>query len=75
MCSPYSQHQNGTVERNCRSHYDITRCLLIQSNLPKTLRTYALKISTCMHLKSLHKKYENTFSCIYKSGTKYKESA
>jgi transposase InsO family protein len=33
--APYSPHQNGTVERNCRSLFDMARCLLIESQLPK----------------------------------------
>ena len=43
--APYSPHQNGTVERNWRSLFDMTRCLLIQSKLPKTFWTYALMTS------------------------------
>jgi DNA-dependent RNA polymerase auxiliary subunit epsilon len=43
--APYSPHQNGTVERNWRSLFDMARCLLIQSKLPKTLWTYALMTS------------------------------
>ena len=35
--APYSPHQNGTVERNWRSLFDMTRCMLIISELPKIL--------------------------------------
>ena len=41
--APYSSHQNGTAERAWRSLLDMTRCLLIESQLPKTLWGYAFK--------------------------------
>src|SRR6218665_3989731 len=37
--APYSPHQNGTVERSWRSLFDMARCLLIESKLPKELWT------------------------------------
>ena len=40
--APYSPHQNGTVERSWRSLFEMTRCLLLQSGLPKSMWTYAL---------------------------------
>ena len=43
--SPDSPHQNGTVERNWRSLFDMTRCMLINSKLPKFLWNYALRAS------------------------------
>ena len=43
--APYSPHQNGTVERNWRSLFDMARCMLIHSKLPKTFWTYALMTS------------------------------
>ena len=43
--SPYSPHQNGTVERNWRSLFDMARCLLIESQLPKAFWTYAVSVS------------------------------
>ena len=41
--SPYSPHQNGTVERSWRTIYEMARCLLLEANLPKKLWTYAVK--------------------------------
>ncbi len=35
--APYSPHQNGTAKRNWRTLFDMARCLLIESNLPKEL--------------------------------------
>ena len=35
--APYSPHQNGTAERAWRSIFEMTRCLLIDAGLPKSL--------------------------------------
>ena len=43
--SPYSPHQNGTVERSWRSLFDMARCILLSADLPKTLWTYAVRTS------------------------------
>lgn len=40
--APYSPHQNGTTERNWQTLFDIARCMIIESNLPKELWTYAV---------------------------------
>ena len=37
MSAPHSPHQNGTVERSWRSVFDMARCMLIESKLPKTM--------------------------------------
>jgi len=37
MSAPQSPHQNGTVERSWRSVFDMARCMLIESKLPKTM--------------------------------------
>ena len=42
MSSPESPHQNGTVERHWRSIFDMGRCMLLESGLPKYLWTYAV---------------------------------
>lgn len=43
--APHSPHQNGTAERAWRSLFDMARCLLIDSGLPKQLWTYAVMTS------------------------------
>ncbi|GAA6095447.1 ribonuclease inhibitor-like [Tachysurus ichikawai] len=43
--APYSPHQNGTAERGWRTLYDISRCLLIESELPDNLWNYAMQTS------------------------------
>ena len=39
---PYSPHQNGSAERAWRSLFEMARCLLLESQLPKELWTYAV---------------------------------
>ena len=41
--APHSPHQNGTAERAWRSLYDMARCITIESKVPKSLWTYALR--------------------------------
>jgi len=41
--APHSPHQNGTAERNWRTLFDMARCMLIESELPKVLWTYAVQ--------------------------------
>ena len=48
--APYSPHQNGTVERAWRSIFDMARCLMLESNLPKTFWTYA--VMTSVHIRN-----------------------
>ena len=50
---PYSPHQNGgerTAERNWRTLFDAARSMLIESNLPKQLWTYA--VMTAAHIRN-----------------------
>lgn len=41
--APYSPHQNGTAERGWRTLFDMGRCMLIESAVPKELWTYAVQ--------------------------------
>ena len=43
--SPYSPHQNGTVERSHRTILNMARCLLLEAKLPKTMWTFAVKMA------------------------------
>ncbi len=43
--SPHSPHQNGTAERQWRTLFDMGRCLLIESGLPKNMWTYAIRMA------------------------------
>lgn len=40
--APRSPHQNGTAERQWRTIFDMARCMLVESGLPKQLWTYAV---------------------------------
>ena len=44
--APYSPHQNGTVERNWRTLFNMARCLLIESQLPKEMWIYAVRVAS-----------------------------
>ena len=39
---PYSPHQNGSVERQFRTLFEMARCLLLEAQLPKEFWTYAV---------------------------------
>ena len=43
FCAPYLPHLNAVAERSHRTIMDMTRCLLIQSGLHKSLWSFALK--------------------------------
>ena len=43
---PDSPHQNGTAERWWRTCFGMSRCLLLESSLPKHMWTYAVMYST-----------------------------
>ena len=40
--APYCPHQNGTAERGFRTIFEMARCMMIDSNTPKYLWTYAV---------------------------------
>ena len=40
--APRSPHQNGTAERQWRTIFDMARCLLVESGLPKQMWNYAV---------------------------------
>lgn len=35
MSAPFSPHENGTAENNWRTLFDMARCMLLESHLPK----------------------------------------
>ena len=45
MSAPHTPSQNGTAERWWRTGFDMVRCVLLASGLPKSLWTYALRNS------------------------------
>lgn len=53
--APYSPHQNGTAKRNWRTLFDMARCMLIESGLPKQLWTYAVQTAAVVRNRCFHK--------------------
>ena len=43
--APYSPHQNGIAERAWRTIFEMARCLLVESQLPKYMWSYAVMTS------------------------------
>ncbi len=50
ISAPYSPHQNGTAERHWRTLFEMGRCLILRSGLPKTIWPYA--IQTAAHIRN-----------------------
>ena len=57
---PYSPHQNGKVERSWRSLFEMARCLLLESKLPKTLWTYAVMAAVYIRNRCFNKRLGKT---------------
>ena len=58
--APHSPHQNGTVERNWHTLFDMARCLLIESKLPKELWTYAVMASVYVRNRCYNQRTKDT---------------
>lgn len=58
--APYSPHQNGTAERNWRTLFDMARCMLIESNLPKTLWPYAVQTAAVVRNRCFNNRTKQT---------------
>ena len=59
-CASYSPHQNGTVERSWRILFEMARCHLLESKLPKTLWTYAVMAAAYMCNRCFNKRLGKT---------------
>ena len=58
--APYSPHQNGTAERGWRTLFEMSRCMLLESNLPKQLWTYAVQTAAQIRNRCYSKCLEQT---------------
>ena len=58
--APYSPHQNGTVERGWRTMFDMSRCLLVESKLPKEFWTYAVMTAVYIRNRCFHQRTKQT---------------
>lgn len=54
--APYSPHQNGTAERGWRTLFEMGRCMLIESELPKHLWHYAVQTAAMVRNRCLNKR-------------------
>lgn len=54
--APHSPHQNGVAERQWRTIFEMARCLLIDSELPKALWVYAVQASVYIRNRCLCKR-------------------
>ncbi|GFR67435.1 transposon Ty2-C Gag-Pol polyprotein [Elysia marginata] len=54
--APFSPHQNGTAERAWRTLFDMARCLLLQSGLPKTIWPYAVMAASYIRNRCINKR-------------------
>lgn len=58
--APYSPHQNGTAERGWRTLFEMGRCTLIESQLPKCLWNYAVQTAAIVRNRSFNKRTGKT---------------
>ena len=60
MSSPYSPAQNGTAERWWRTGFEIGRCLLIESKLPKRLWPYSVMTAAYVRNRCYNQRIKQT---------------
>jgi len=58
--APYSPHQNGTAERSWRTLFEMGRCMLIESQLPKQLWNYAVQTAAIVHNRCFNRRTGQT---------------
>lgn len=57
---PYSLHQNGTAERNWHTLFDMARCMLLESELPKDLWPYAVQTAAVVRNRCFNNRTKQT---------------
>ncbi len=60
ISAPYSPHQNGTAERAWRTLFEMVRCMLIESKLPKELWTYAVQTAAIIRNRCCNRRLGQT---------------
>ena len=64
--APHSPHQNGTAERMWRTLFEMARCLLIESRLPKKMWNYAIRTAAYIRNRSICSRTEKTpYETVY----------
>lgn len=67
--APYSPHQNGTAERGWRTLFEMSRCMLLESKLPKHLWTYAVQTAAQIRNRCYSRRLEQTPYCVFTGKT------
>ena len=60
MSSPHTPQQNGTAERCWKTTFDMARCLLLESEMPKNLWTLAVATSAYVRNRCFQQRTEKT---------------
>lgn len=58
--APWSPHQNGTAERAWRTLFEMARCILIESKLPKQLWPYAVQTAATIRNRCYNRRLGQT---------------
>ena len=74
--APRSPHQNGSAERQWKTLFEMARCMLIESGLPKYLWTYAAMSAAYIRNRCYNPWItETTFKVLHKYEAKCKQYA
>lgn len=58
--APYSPHQNGTAERGWRTLFEMGRCMIVESELPKHLWQYAVQTAAVVRNRCFNRRTGQT---------------
>lgn len=58
--APYSPHQNGTAERGWRTLFEMGRCMIVESALPKQLWHYAVQTAAMVRNRCFNRRTGQT---------------
>ncbi len=58
--APYSPHQNGTAERGWRTLFEMGRCMIVESVLPKQLWPYAVQTAAMVRNRCFNRRTGQT---------------
>lgn len=58
--APYSPHQNGTAERGWRTLFEMGRCMIVESALPKQLWPYAVQTAAMVRNRCFNRRTGQT---------------
>ena len=67
--APYSPHQNGTAKRGWRTLFEMSRCMLLESNLSKQLWTYSVQTAAQIRNRCYSRVLEQTTYRVFTGKT------